>query len=145
MSATSSSLDASSKRWLIAFALAAVVTIVVLAHSFFSALVPPKKVVSKPQQSSPAMAVDTSASGQSAWESAWQNRSTGYTPNIPPTPPSECHTTNTWVAPPNWEGMVHMQAEYLRKKNAESKAPSDVKQMTLERIDEMEKNGLMDE
>ena len=141
VSATLSSFDASSKRWLMVFAMAAVVTIVVLARSFFSTLAPPQEAVNKLQQSPPVRTVH--ASSQPVWDTGQQNRSTGYPDNISLTPLGERHTTTAWVTPTNWEGIVHTQAEYLRKKTAESKDPSDVKRMTLERIDKMEKEGLL--
>ena len=141
MSAFLSSLDASSKRWLIVFALAAVVTIGVLAHSFLSALAPPKEVV-KPQPF-PVTVGRTYTSSQPAWDSAQQNRSTGYPNNIPPAPSSGHNPPAALATPTNWVKVVHMQAEDLRKKVVESKDPDDVKQRTLERIDEMEKNGLL--
>jgi hypothetical protein len=141
VSATSSSLDASSKWWLMVFAVAAVVTIVVLARSFFSALAPPQEVVNKLQQSPPVRTVH--AISQPVWDAGQQSRSTGYSDNIPPSPPSERKAGAAWVTPTNWAGIVHTQAEYLRKQAEESKDPSDVKRMALERIDEMEKRGVL--
>ena len=143
MSAFLSSLDASSKRLLAAFVLAAVVTIGVLMHSFLSAITPPKEIVNP--QPFPVTAVETRASSQPAWDSAQQNRSTEYPQNIPPTPPSERRATATWVTPTNWQEMVHMQAEYLRKQSAESQDPGGIGKLTPEQIDEMEKNGLLAE
>jgi hypothetical protein len=139
MSTTSSSPDVSSKRWLMLFASAAVVTIVVLAYSFLNALAPSQEVV-EPQ---PKKVREPYTSSQPVWDHAQQNRSTEYPNNIPPTPPGERPATTIWVTPTNWMGMVHMQSEYLRKLAAESKDPNDINRLTPEQIDEMEKKGLL--
>ena len=138
MSATSSSLDSSSKWLLTAFALAAVVTIGVLAHSFFSALAPPKEVV----KSQLPVTAKTHTSIQQTWNAAQQSRSTVYPNKTAPTLSVERRSTVALATPTNWVKTVHMQAEDLRKKIAESD-PDDAKRRTLERIDKMEKEGLL--
>ena len=120
--------------------MAAVVTIGVLAHSFLSAMAPPKEVV---KSQPPVTAVKTRASTQPTWNSVQQNRSTGYSSYIPPTPSIGSKPTVSLATPTNWVKIVHMQTDDLRKKLAESNDPEDVKQRTLERIDEMEKKGLL--
>ena len=122
-----------------AFALAAVVTIGVLAHSFLSAFAPPKEVV----KSHPHVTVKAHTSSQQTWNAAQQTRSTGYPNKIAPTPPVERRATTALATPTNWVKTVHMQAEDLRKKAAESGDSDDAKRRTLEQIDEMEKNGLL--
>jgi|GEM_PF-2350985 len=139
-----SSLDASSKRWLTVFVLAVVVTIGVLAHSFFSALAPPKEIAAQPIQSPPVRAVGTRTSSQQpAWDNVQRTALTRRPNNTPPTSPAERHATNAWVTPTNWDGMVHMQSEYLRKMSAASEDPGGVNRLTPDQIDEMEKNGLL--
>jgi hypothetical protein len=133
-----SSLDASSKRWLAAFALLVVVTNGLLAYSFFSGLTPPKEVVQ-----SPVTTVKTRASSQPTWNSAEQNRSTGYPNYIPPTPSIGNKPTVPLATSNNWVKVVHMQADDLRKKVAESGDSTEAKQRTLDQIDEMEQKGLL--
>jgi hypothetical protein len=137
-----SSLDASSKRWLTAFAVAAVVTIGVLAHSFLSALAPPKEVADKPQQSPLVRVGKTYTSSQPTWNSAQQNRSTEYPNNIPPTPPSERYAT-TPVTPTNWGDVVHVQAEYLRELVRRNGNRDGSNAVTEADIAEWEKNGML--
>ena len=122
------------------FAVAAVVTIGVLAHSFLSDLAPPKEEVVKLQ---PTVTAQTHTSSRQTWDAAQQNRSTGYPNKIAPTPAVERRATNALATPTNWVKTVHMQAEDLRKKAAESGDSDDAKRRTLEQIDEMEKNGLL--
>ena len=125
---------------LAAFALATVVTIGVLAHSFLSAFAPPKEIV---KSQPPLTVVKTRASTQVMWDSAQQNRSTRYPNYIPPTSPGERRAPTAGVALADWGGMVHMQSEDLRKKVAASDEPAAAKQRTLERIDEMVQKGLL--
>jgi hypothetical protein len=137
------SLDASSKRWLVLFALATISTVGVLVHSFFSAVAPPNGFVGRPQRSPSVRAVETRASSLPARNSEQQNRSTGYPNKVVTTAPNERPAPPVWVKPSNWAEMVHTEAEYLRKRSAESQDPGGIDRLTPERIDEMEKKGVI--
>ena len=140
VSTTSTSLDASSKRLVVAFAVAVVVTIGVIAHSFLSVLAPPKEAV---ESQPPVTASKTRVSSQPTWSSPPQNGSTVDPNNMFPTPSSNRNQTAAAVPPTNWGGMVRMQAEDLRKKVANSGEPEDAKRRSLKQIDEMEQKGLI--
>jgi hypothetical protein len=143
MSAISWSLDTPAKRWLALLALAFVVSVGVLMHSFFDALSPPEQTVVV-QQPAAEVPEPVHVRSEPAWnspqpveavkQSSVADRVSPFDNQKPPP---------TKRDPVVYQKMVHHQAEYLRTLIANGKLPPGFGNLTKERIDEMEKNGEM--
>ena len=143
MSTAFGSRDTASKGWLAALALALLISIVIVVRSFVSAFSTPDQVNLPAQQaaqvpSSSMVTVDTSA------EPEWSTPSPASTTvpkHIPPVKREEF--TSPKQAAAIRQAMVHQQAQNLRAMVKQNRLPRSFGHLTLEQIDEMEKNGIV--
>lgn len=135
MSAPVSSIDATSKRWLAALALAILASVVILTRSFINALSPPpeKIVAAQPPALNETKAVRTS--GQEGWGRPQELQRTS------PFPSANSDATVRKKDEAIHKELVHKQAETLRSMIKQDKLPDAYGHLTLEEVDEMEKNG----
>ena len=144
MSAISWSLDTPAKRWLALLAVAFVVSVGVLMHSFFAVLSPPEQTVvaQKPPTEVPE---PVHVRTEPVWNHPQQLVATEETP-APPVRVSPfaaqdaARVSNDPIAAQN---RVHLQAEYLRKLIAAGRLPKGLGNLTKEQVDEMEKKGIL--
>ena len=144
MSTISWSLDTPAKRWLALLAVAFVVSVGVLVHSFLDALSPHEQIAVTVQRSAPEATEEVRTRSEPAWnspqpvetvkQSSVADRVSPFDNQKPPP---------TKRDPVVYQKMVHHQAEYLRTLIANGKLPPGFGHLTKERIDEMEKNGEM--
>lgn len=143
MSPASSSLDATSKRLLAALALAILISVVILTRSFFNALSPSEDKSIETQQSTPNPAKKVTAVAQPEWTTSQPShpgdgqgadRGSPFKNSDFPTPKNDAAVRKE---------MVHNHAEDLRAMVKQNKLPKSFGHLTMEQIDEMEKNGIV--
>ena len=144
MSTISWSLDTPAKRWLALLAVAFVVSVGVLVHSYFDTLFPPEQTVVA-QQRPAEVPEPVHVRSEPVWNSPPPIGTTEETP-APPVRVSPfaaqdaARVSNDPIAAQN---RVHLQAEYLRKLIADGKVPKGLGNLTKEKVDEMEKKGIL--
>jgi hypothetical protein len=137
-------LDTAAKRWLALLAVAFVVSVGVLMHSFFAVLSPPEQTVVAQRPAAEA-AEPVHVRSEPVWNSPPRMGTTEETP-APPVRVSPfaaqdaARVSNDPIAARN---RVHLQAEYLRKLIADGKLPRGLGDLTKEQVDEMEKKGIL--
>jgi LAS superfamily LD-carboxypeptidase LdcB len=143
MSPASSSLDATSKRLLAALALAILISVVILARSFINVFSPSEQISPQTQQSARDPAKTVSSVTEPQWISPQQSHNHAEQPADKESPFKD----SVFGTPKNdaavRKEMVHMQAENLRAMVKQNKLPKAYGDLTTERIDEMEKNGII--
>jgi hypothetical protein len=139
MSAIGWSLDTPAKRWLALLAVAFLVSMGVLVHSFLDSLTSPQQKA----EATPKPALESAEQVQARSEPVW---------NAPPPEPS--HTTErvspfaaqdaveARTDPAARQKIVHHQAEYLRGLIASGRLPKQMGNLTKEQVDQMEKDGI---
>jgi len=139
MSAITWSLDTPSKRWLALLAVAFVVSMGVMVHSFLEALSSPQQKAEAP----PKPALESTEQVQTLSEPEW---------NAPPPQPDRvAERVSPFAAqdaaqpksdPAARQRLVHRQADYLRGLIAAGKLPKQMGNLTKEQVDQMEKDGI---
>lgn len=143
MTTGSHSLDPVSKRWLTVLAIAMLISIIVLARSFINAFSPPQSVKTDLQSSAqtPSAASTTPATSQ------WNGPSPFSSSDQQPIHIQSSFKRTESATPQNdaaaRKEMVRVQAENLRTMVKQNKLPKSFGNLTLEKIDEMEKNGII--
>ena len=144
MSASASSIDASSKRWLALLALVFLASAAFLAHSFIKAMSSPNEDGVTAEQPARENAAKAPTRSEPAWSFPQEARvfddrraATGVSPsdNKDKTVPKGDDAAIKEV--------VRHQAEYLRTLIKQNRLPSAYGNLTLEQIDEMEKNNIL--
>ena len=135
------SIDATSKRWLTVLALAIVASVAILAYSFLKALSPLEEKSVKTQQPATDQAQEVPTGDQEAWNHPQQFQAVQEQPTVTSFPPSDAEVRKKKEAAR--VAMVHHQAEDLRSMVKQNKLPAGYGHLTLEQIDEMEKNGIV--
>ena len=144
MSAPVSSIDAASRRWLAVLALVFLASAAFLAHSFIKALSLPGEDGATARQ--PAR--------ESAGEAPIRSEPVWILPQEARTVDDRQTTTNVFSSDNKdrtvrkkddaaIKEVVHHQAEYLRSLVKQNKLPDAYGHLTLEQIDEMEKNSIL--
>lgn len=142
MSATPS-IDATSKRWLTVLALAIVASVAILAHSFLKALSPLDEKSVKTQQPATDEAKEVRTDSPEAWNHSQQFQTVQEQPATTSFPSRDSGTEARKKSEAARQAMVHHQAEYLRSMVKQNTLPGGYGHLTLEQIDEMEKNGIV--
>jgi len=147
MNATSSSRDTSAKRWLIVLGAAALVSIVIVARSFVSALFPSKEVTVA--VSAPGRTEATVTRTEPDWQSA-QAVQTGPVTQVPASrsdPFAAKYAAGAKAAathdPVAHQQAVHQQAEYLRNLISQGKPTPGYGNLTKEQVNQMEQKGIL--
>jgi type IV secretory pathway VirB10-like protein len=135
------SIDASSKRWLTVLALAIVASVGILAYSFLKAVAPLEKKSMETQQPATDHAQEVRTGDQEALNHPQPFQAAQEQPTVTSFPPSVAEMRKTKEAARM--AMVHRQAEDLRSMVKQNKLPAGYGHLTLEQIDEMEKNGIV--
>ncbi len=144
MSTTVSSVDATSKRWLVALAVAFLAAVAVLIYSFISAFSAPEKSDAKTQ---PAV-TDKPGEVRIVHQPEWSRPQAFHAVEEPPATTSPLPSADSDATKPKQdeaarEQMVHQQAEYLRSLVKQNKLPKAYGHLTVEKVDEMEKKGIV--
>lgn len=135
------SLDASSKRWLTVLALAIVASVAILAYSFLKTPSPLEEKIVETQQPATDQAQKVRTGDQGTWNHPQQFRAVQEQPTVTSFPPSDAEVRKKKEA--TRVAMVHNQAEQLRALVKQDKLPEAFGHLTLEQIDEMEKQGIV--
>jgi hypothetical protein len=144
MSAVSSSIDATTKRWLVVLAAAILASIAILTHSFIRVLAPPpeESVTTQPPVADAAREVRTSR--QEEWSRPQQFRA------FEEQPATANHFSSNNSDPAQRkkdkaarQEMAHIQAENLRSMAKQNNLPKAFGHLTVEQINEMEKKGII--
>jgi len=139
------SLDTPAKRWLALLAVAFVVSVGVLVHSFFDTLFPQERKAEVAQPRASEVPEPVHVRTEPVWNSPPRMGAIEETP-APPVRVSPfaaqdaARVSNDPIAAQN---RVHLQAEYLRKLIADGKVPKGLGNLTKEKVDEMEKKGIL--
>ena len=133
------SFDGNSKRLLAALACAMVIAVIILTRSFIALLAPPEPGITDSQKATTPV-VKANTEFPSAWYAQAQDSSTA--------PKHITSVKRDEFDPPKndaeiRQAMVHRQADDLRKMVKQNKLPASLGHLTLEQIDEMEKNGIV--
>ena len=145
MDAIFSSLDTPAKRWLALLAVAFLVSVGVLVHSFFDTLFPQEQKAEVAQLRASEVPEPVHVRTEPEWTSPPRMGATEETP-APPVRVSPfaaqdaARISNDPIAAQN---RVHQQAEYLRKVIASGRVPKALGNLTKEKVDEMEKKGIL--
>lgn len=135
------SIDATSKRWLTLLALAIVASVAILTRSFLKALSPLDEKSVKTQQPATDEAREVRTDSPEAWNHPQQFQAVQEQPTVTSFPSSDAEVRKKKEAAR--AAMAHHQAEDLRSMVKQNKLPEAFGQLTLEQIDEMEKNGIV--
>ena len=145
MSLASSSIDTGSRRWLAALAVAVAATVVYMTWSFLKPSSPtePSLVAQKPD---PAPTAAPVTRAEPDWNTA-PAAPVAQAATTRPDPFAAQYAADAWSAaahdPIAHEKAVQHQAEYLRDKIAQGKLPSGFGNLTKEKVDDMEKKGVL--
>ena len=148
MSATRQSVDATSKLWLTVLAVAVLASIATLIHSFIKATAPPEEIVSvTAREPTAAPTAAAPASAEPAWSfpdpaRVAQGQSQPETPGVEPFSPSSNSAPKRQTEDAASKAMIHQQAETFRDMVKQNKVPGGLGDLTLEKVDEMEKNNV---
>jgi hypothetical protein len=144
MSAIPWSMDASSKRWLAALGVVALVSLSILTRSFCIVLFPTKPEPVAAQTSTPAR--EAVARTEPAWNTTTPSRSAedpqDTPPRVSPFAAQEAAAAAAKAHELSAQQAVHRQAEYLRNLISQGKLPQGFGNLTKEQVDEMEKKGI---
>ena len=143
MGAPASSLDATSKCWLAALALAILISTVILTRSFINAFSPSEDKSTEAQQSAQDSTKEVTVTTQPEWTTLQQSQpgdrqrvdmGSPFKDSDSPKPKNNATVRKE---------MVHKQAEQLRAMVKQNKLPDVYGHLTIEQIDQMEKKGIM--
>jgi len=135
--------DTPAKRWLAVLTGAAVVTAAVLMQSMFNASTLPERAaeVKRPE-------VEAAEPAHTRPEPEWKNPEpmAEMSKPVPPVNPSPFEAQDKATVandPVAMQRRVHQQAEYLRGVIASGHIPKALGNLTKEKVDEMERKGLL--
>jgi hypothetical protein len=146
MNAFSESIDNGSKRWLMVLGVAVSASIIYLAYAFVKTLLPTEPSVVLSQKPSPAPAEQAVTRSEPDWNSAQEvQRAQAAATRTDPfaaqyAAAAKAAAKNDPVAA---QQAVHREAEYLRTLISQGKLPGAYGNLTIEQVDQMEKNGVM--
>jgi hypothetical protein len=146
MNAPARSLDTASKCWLGVLALAFLVSVAILAHSFLKALAPPEENSATAHQAAPGGTGEVHAKSESGWSHIEPVRAVENRPVTTGADPFSSiinRAANRQQDAAAAKEAVHRQAEYLRTLVKQNRLPGGLGNLTLEQIDEMEKKGIL--
>ena len=144
MSSSASSIDASSKRWLALLALVLLASAAFLAHSFIKAMSSPSEDSVTAEQPVRENAAEAPSRNERAWISTQEARAFDDRENA--TSISATDNMDKIVHEKDDAAIkeaVHVQAVYLRTLVEQNKLPRAYGHLTLEQIDDMEKNNIL--
>ena len=144
MRGSGSSIETSSKCWLALLGLVFLVSVLFLARSFMKVIFPPRENPVMVQQPQGEGAEKTYNKNELVWSSPQEPR--GFEDHRSSTLASALVTNDVMAAKrieAAREEMVRRQAQSLRTMVKENKLPDGLGHLTLDRIDEMEKKGIV--
>ena len=147
MNAIPRSTNDDSKRWLVLLAAATAASIAFLGYSIVRGLSPTKLSVEAPQK--PALAEQAATRSEPDWNGtpAGQVADDSHSASTRPDPFAAQDAAAAKAAAANdpvvIQQAVHHQAEYLRDLIAKGKVPESLGNLTKEKVDQMEKDGIM--
>ena len=142
MSTPSSSIDATSKRWLTVLAVAILASVVILTRSFLNVLSPPQEKSAEAQQPASDQMKQVHVNDQEAWSRPQHFQAVQEQPAATSFPSTASDAGMRKKNEAAAKEMVHKQAEQLRAMVRQNKLPDAYGHLTLEQIDEMEKEGV---
>ncbi|HUI08171.1 MAG TPA: hypothetical protein VL486_14315 [Verrucomicrobiae bacterium] len=144
MSETGLPMDAASKRWLVALAIVLVIAVVALTRSFINAFSPAAQnnVAGQPGATHGQGEVRTISQPEWIHPQEFRAVEEQHAATGPLMSDSREATTSKQNETVR-EEMVHKQAECLRTLVNQNKLPAAYGHLTLDRIDEMEKKGIV--
>ncbi|HVM60740.1 MAG TPA: hypothetical protein VMV72_07720 [Verrucomicrobiae bacterium] len=144
MTEFAASVDTGSKRWLAILAIAVAAAIVVMAYSFIATSSPPEPAVVAPSKPAPPPADQTVARTEPDWNSAPAARASQAARPDPFATQYASEARNAAAHDPvAHEQAVHRQADYLRDQIAKGKLSQGLGNLTKEKVDDMEKKGIL--
>ena len=144
MSTTGKTMDAASKRWLAALAIAFLAAVAVLTHSFINVLSPPERSDAKTRQVVTDRPEEAHALHQLEWSRPQEFHAVeAQHATTSPFASNDSDAAKRKKDEAVREEMVHQQAESLRSLVKQNKLPEGYGHLTVEQIDEMEKKGIV--
>ena len=144
MNTTGTSMDATSKRWLVALAIAFLAGVAALTHSFMKAFSAAEQSDTNLQPAVTDRTEEVHTFSQPAWIHpqefhAAEEHQAATSPSVSDGSEATPCKKNETVR----EEMVHKQAECLRSLVKQNKLPAAYGHLTLDQIDDMEKKGIV--
>lgn len=149
MSAIPWSMDSSSKRWLVALTTAAAASVAFVGYSFVKTLSPTESSVVAPQKPASARVEEPVTRSEPDWNgvTVGQAAEISRTAAVRPDPFAAQDAAAARAAAANDpvanQQAVHREAEYLRNLISQGKLPESYGKLTKEKVDQMEKDGIM--
>jgi hypothetical protein len=143
MSATTRSLDATSKRWLVVLAAVSLASVAFLTHLFVKVLSPEEENVAATQQPASEAPEQTPVRTEPSWMNPRQVGRVEDSQAARQDSPFDKQIATPKSRDEAQKEIAHQQADYLRKLIANGKLPAGLGNLTKEDVDEMEKKGII--
>jgi hypothetical protein len=144
MSALPQSLDTAFKRWFAVLAVVFLASLGILTRSFINASLPPAENAITVEPRAPRTTEQVTTRNEPAWDNLQAVHEVEPThPDGRVSPFAALDAAEARDDPAKMQERVHQQAEYLRNLIVKGQLPRGLGHLTKERVDEMEKKGIM--